>query len=358
MNKISLFSGIGGDDLASEACGIETICFVERDKECRKVLAAHWPGIPIIKDVKDVTKESAQGQENNTRWADCGQYNRDGVGNDLRNICDPRGFRIDIISGGFPCQPHSVAGLRKGSADERDLWGEFRRIIGEFNPRWVVAENVPGLFSTDSGRFFRGILRDLSAMGYSVGWCTFGAVDVGAWHRRDRVFIVAYSIDSRGRTSGLNINGIWQEINKGQNEFSLYRSDRYCQDVPHSTCGQNIGREGRDMESEAAGRQGINSTVSTGCADVCDSTINKQPRDGRTRGRRAESTNDGTRYSQSRVGDMVNGLSQWMAEPDGVPRIATGVKARVAKLKALGNAVVPQQIYPIYRAIVDIEARV
>ncbi len=363
LTKLSLFSGIGGDDIASDAAGIETVCFVERDVNCRKVLSAHWPGVPIIEDVKNVNTNAINAtrriqRTQSEKWSNSQQYHGDGVGNDTRDICDTTGFRIDIISGGFPCQPHSVAGLRKGAADERDLWGEFRRIIGEIKPRWVVAENVPGLLSTDNGKFFRGVLRDLSALGYSVGWCTFGAVDVGAWHRRDRVFIVAYSIDSRNRTPGFNINGIWQEINKGQNEFSHYRSDRYCQDVPDSALWQNYGRERADMANTKTGRQSLNTAVITSSQnDLCDSQSGRQQEQRNTEPEKpswpsVKCPSGGK--SESGVGNLANGFPSWMAEPDGVPRVAKNIKARVAKLKALGNAVVPFQIYQVYKAIAEI----
>ncbi|MDD5338209.1 MAG: DNA (cytosine-5-)-methyltransferase [Dehalococcoidales bacterium] len=221
MKKLSLFSGIGGDDLASEWAGIETICFVEKDKYCQKVLKKHWPDIPIIEDVQDVTKEKVKevtGQE----W-------------------------IDIISGGFPCQPHSVAGERKGSLDERNLWPEFRRIVGEIKPRWVVAENVPGIFSSDSGRFFGGILSDLAEMGYSVGWCTFGAVDVGALHRRNRVFIVAHSKQSTG-TSEINR---WGECQPEWNKMGdINRTG--SQDVADTINKRLQGRGCRELQERAS----------------------------------------------------------------------------------------------------------
>lgn len=165
VNHLSLFSGIGGLDLASEWAGMKTVGQVEWVDFPTKVLEKHWPNIPRWRDVRDVTGES------------------------IRRKCG----KIDIISGGFPCQPHSLAGKREASTDERDLWGEFARIISEVKPQWVVGENVPGLLSSESGRFFRRILRDFAQMGYDVGWCTYGAYEVGAIHRRERIFIVAHT---------------------------------------------------------------------------------------------------------------------------------------------------------------------
>lgn len=162
MTHLSLFSGIGGIDLAAHWAGFETIQLVERDPFCQRVLTKNFSGVPIHDDV---------------------------------TTFDGRPFagRTDLISAGFPCQPHSLAGKRLASGDERDLWGEVVRILGEAKPRWFLGENVPGLLSSESGRFFGRVVDDLAALGFSVGWCCYGACDVGAVHRRNRVFIVAYS---------------------------------------------------------------------------------------------------------------------------------------------------------------------
>jgi site-specific DNA-cytosine methylase len=166
VTHFSLFTGIGGIDLAAEWAGFTTVGQCEIDPYCRQILQQERPDVPIWEDVRDVTRESVR-----ARGID----------------------HIDLLTGGFPCQPHSLAGKRLASGDERDLWGEMRRVISELEPRWVVGENVPGLLSSESGRFFGGVLRDLAALGYRVGWGVWGACDVGAPHRRDRVFIVGHS---------------------------------------------------------------------------------------------------------------------------------------------------------------------
>ena len=297
MNHISLFSGIGGIDIAAEWAGFKTICFVENNPYCQKVLKKHWPDVPIIGDVKDVTKEQIDTLCKCVGWE---KGSRESIqprkqvaeGQDTRNLCTES---ITLISGGFPCQPHSVAGKRKGSTDERNLWPEFRRVIGEIKPRWVLAENVPGLFSSDDGRFFGTILNDLAEMGYSTGWATYGAVDVGALHRRNRVFIVAYS-----QQQGLEVRGV-QPGDMGEQQ----------------------------------------STTERGSQDVADTT-------GKGLERRKL-------YFTSRAGSSeFNDSSWWAVEPE-LGRVAHGIPSRVDRLKAIGNAVVPQQIYPILKAIADIE---
>ena len=172
MRGLSLFSGCGAFDLAAEMAGIEIVGQCEIAKECIRVLEYRWPGVERWKDVHNVTRESVRQR--------CGH--------------------IDLVFGGFPCQPHSLAGSRMGSCDERNLWPELHRVLREVAPRWFVGENVPGMLSTENGRFFGAVLRDLASLGYSVAWGVWGACDVGAPHKRERVFIVAYN-HSFGRES-------------------------------------------------------------------------------------------------------------------------------------------------------------
>ena len=160
---LSLFAGIGGLDLAAEWAGIETVAFVEIEPYPVSVLQRHWPDVPVYGDIRDVTAATLE---------------RDGI------------TGIDIICGGFPCQDVSVAGMRRGLDGERStLWSEFARLIREIEPKWVVAENVPGLLSANQGEFFATVLRDLAEMGYDASWGVWGACDVGASHRRERIFI-------------------------------------------------------------------------------------------------------------------------------------------------------------------------
>ena len=143
-----------------ERTGMECVAQVEIDDFCQKVLTKHWPYVPKFKDVRDVGKHNLP--------------------------------KADVICGGFPCQPHSQAGKRKGSLDDRDLWPEFSRIIGECKPRWVIGENVSGLLSSENGRFFGRVLRDLSASGYDVEWQSVPLAAFGAPHIRERILMVAY----------------------------------------------------------------------------------------------------------------------------------------------------------------------
>ena len=168
MKAVSLFSGIGGFDLGLERAGIETILQVEIDPFCRRVLEKHWPDVLRIADVRDVTA------------ADCAG--------------------VDLIYGGFPCQPVSVEGKRLGQVDERWLWPEFARLIRQVRPRYALMENVAGLFTAGLDL----VLADLAAIGRDAEWTVVSACSVGAAHPRERVFILSYS-------AGIGLEGRVQE---------------------------------------------------------------------------------------------------------------------------------------------------
>jgi DNA (cytosine-5)-methyltransferase 1 len=158
MRVGSLFSGIGGFDLGLERAGHEIVWQVENDPYCRKVLAKHWPNVPCYEDVHDV-----------------GAHNLE---------------EVDVCMGGFPCQPVSQAGKRLVQEDERWLWPQFARILGELRCRYAVLENVPGLLM---GGGMGDVLGDLAVLGYDAEWGIVSAASVGAPHLRKRIFIVAHA---------------------------------------------------------------------------------------------------------------------------------------------------------------------
>lgn len=247
LTHLSLFSGIGGLDIAAEAAGFRTVGQCELADYSTKILEKHWPDVPRWRDIRTLTEENF--------------YERTGL------------QTVSIISGGFPCQPHSLAGKRLSSDDERDMWPEMRRVIREIKPKWVVGENVRGLLSSEHGMFFRGILRDLAELGYDVGWGITSAAGIGAVHRRNRVAIIAHACCDR-----LQRRGIEKEFQK-----TIEQSERIYLPLLQRTDEKHI--------------------------------------------------------SSSAI----------LRKYDGVP-------CRMDRTKCLGNAVVPAQFYPIFKAIADVEA--
>ena len=161
MKVLDLFSGIGGFSLGLERAGFETVAFCEVDKKCQAVLKKHWPNVPIFDDVSNLKGE---------------------------NI----GQKVDVICGGFPCQDISLAGSGEGLAGKRSgLWSEFHRLIKEIKPKYAIIENVSALRS----RGLDQVLRQISEIGYDAEWHCIPASAVGAPHRRDRIWIVAYAHD-------------------------------------------------------------------------------------------------------------------------------------------------------------------
>ena len=283
LTHLSLFSGIGGLDLAAEWAGFTTVGQCEFADYPTKVLEKHWPDVPRWRDVRTLTKESF--------------YERTG----LRTV--------DVLSGGFPCQPFSVAGKQKGKGDDRYLWPEMLRVIRELRPRCVIGENVPGIIKIAAGQ----VVKDLERAGYHVVVFNFEAAAVGAWHRRSRVFFVGIAdvadTASDGRESGSAKQG--REAFKRRNDF--------CEQA-----GKPWGIKQPAGEGAVQRKGTIYDAVCGGCAGFA-------------------------RREQSQ--EFAHGRC-WAVEPD-VGRVAHGIPARVDRLKCLGNAVVPQQAYPIFKALME-----
>ncbi|MGH3425715.1 MAG: DNA cytosine methyltransferase [Nocardioidaceae bacterium] len=267
MNVLSLFAGIGGLELGLERAGMTVVGQVELDPFCREVLAKHWPEVPRHDDVRTTVE-----------W--------------WRGAVRPA---VDVVCGGFPCQPVSLAGRGLAQEDERWLWPAFAAVLRDLRPRYAILENVTGLLGRGAGV----VLGDLAEIGYDAEWDCVPAATVGAPHRRDRWFCVAYP------------NGL-----------------RRTAAAQHRV-GAQPGQEWQDGQSRDAGARP---------RDVADA--DNSGRDGRPR-----------IFGQGRRGQPAH-RDWWAAEPD-VGRVANGIPGRVDRLKGLGNAVVPHVTEHIGRLVME-----
>ena len=324
----SVFAGIGGLDLGLERAGMVCEWQIENDAYASAVLAKHWP------DVK--------------RYGDVYKVN----GSDIAPV--------DLICGGVPCQPWSVAGKRKGNDDERDLWPEFWRLCLQVRPRYVLVEEVPG-FAVPGG--LGRTLSDLARAGYSAEWFHLSAADVGAPHLRKRLWIVAYS--------ARHVEG--RQEQRAERE----RTRACCQSEPLANAnGERLAeRCERDGEQEQPGLEAPRRSNARGCGqDVADSddaglegrlgaelrecADERAPGSGGSPMANAWSicgegwSPDAREADGGRSLGQPTGPSRWLPEPD-VGRVAHGVPSRVDRLRCLGNAVVPQVAEAIGRMILN-----
>lgn len=208
---LDLFSGIGGFALATEWAGGRTMAFCEIAEYQSRVLAARWPDVPNYRDVTKLCRRAYDCQPNpddpdavwcqrcNADFGDCDCIETD-------QFTDTHGFP-DVITGGVPCQPASLLGQRRGTADQRWMWPDTLRIIGELRPRYAILENPRAILTLEGGAAFRGILGSFADIGYDVQWDVVSASALGAGHRRERLWILASDpdgINRRRRTSGQN----------------------------------------------------------------------------------------------------------------------------------------------------------
>lgn len=381
LKVLDLFSGIGGFSLGIERTGgFETVAFCERDKYCRRVLEKNWPGIPIYDDIRNVEYEGP----------------------------------VDVICGGFPCQPFSYAGQRKGAVDDRYLWPEMLRTVQTCRPAWVLCENVVGITSMGFERsklkvedrtiirtaesddynsiltyeenlLIQKIKKDLEEEDYAVQIFVIPACAIGAKHERSRVWIVGYC-DAYRR---------WNEPITFNQTRTLADSEHVeRQDTKQDGCGPISGREAkagrREGSGEASGRGGVLANPKSERLRETGKDSKRQKK--RTAGRRAVCNASGTRSKtrvsrsnagkegkpeiadnpscreqrgsgkrdavESRLGRSIDGVSGWLDGywEDGIPRVTErdqeGFDGRPYRLSALGNAVLPQLVQVIGETII------
>jgi DNA (cytosine-5)-methyltransferase 1 len=331
----SLFAGIGGFDLGLQRAGFDIRWQVEIDPFCRQVLARHFPEAKRYEDVRTVYgMADAEGDGRGTRRARgsaCeGPRLFDGAQWDATGCLES----VAVVCGGFPCQPFSHAGKRIGSADNRNLWPEFARIIRQIRPRWVVVENVPGLLSIESGWVFGTILGDLAALGYDAEWDCISAADVGAPHLRQRIWIVAYPHTNGSGSLFRTGDG---EPAEGLDVASGHDVAGLCAAVADTN---KPGLQGRERES------------------VCECPGEWSAGSGRASMEYPKVFGLGSGLCATEPGGQRRGRSGnadwWGVEPD-VGRVAYGIPRRVDRLRGLGNAIVPQIAEWIGNRIQDAE---
>tara|TARA_B100000700_G_scaffold106607_1_gene120370 strand:- start:2054 stop:3112 length:1059 start_codon:yes stop_codon:yes gene_type:complete len=343
MKVLDLFSGIGGFSLGLEWAGMSTVAMCEKDPYCRKILTKHWPDLTIHEDIRNLD------------------------GKKYTNA-------IDLVAGGFPCQPFSVAGKRKGADDDRHLWPEMLRVIKEAKPRWVIGENVFGFINMA----LDDVQADLEREHYEVRKFVLPAVAVDAKHRRDRIFLVAYSNSpavwnlperqAQGRDnlqagrqaitphdgpsqSMANPNSSWELQQEGdQQEIRGWSGNSSQQDVANSYSeGLEIGqdlRENHEQELSPSERSG-----SERREDVANSHGTRGEA-GLSGQESWQEGNSGELDHQGHQQSWRKGSREWPAEPC-VGRVADGVPNRVDRIKGLGNAVVPQLIQAIGELVIE-----
>ena len=302
---LDLFSGIGGFSLGLEATGeFETVAFCDYEPFCQKVLRKHWEEVPIYGDIKELTYEKLRA---------------DGID------------QIDIITGGYPCQPFSVAGNKKGEQDPRHLWPEYFRLVKECRPTWVIGENVGGHIKLGLDT----VLKDLESEGYSTRTFSISAASIGANHKRERVWIVANS--NKGRCSSFLDKGSSNQKNKrGENNSEQSSS---IKDVADSNDRLSNGKN----EEVRTGRN----TFNNGSSDLGNSDNKRQQEQWNPESIPETIKRETERPSTERS-------SWWEVEPN-VGRVVNGIPKRVDRLKSLGNSLIPQIPYYIGQSIIQSE---
>ena len=325
MNHLDLFSGIGGFSLALEKVGFKTIAFCENDPYCRLLLQKHWKGVTIHNDIKKL---------------------------EAKDIKEP----IDILTGGFPCQPYSVAGKQKGTDDNRYLWPDMFRIIKEVKPTFVIAENVRGIINIQDGMVFETVCSDLEAEGFEVQSFVIPAAGVNAPHKRERVWIVGYSKHNGSLTTKIKRrnNKIDDRTTKGKNtsiepeRTSGSRDNEIMENSRRKLHeGASFGEKNEDeIRKENANKFERSSGEST--FDVANTKSEQSDTDDNRQESREVSEQ---KQIESRGGrSWTLREASWSSEPD-VGRVANGIPGRAYRLRGLGNAVVPKIPEEIGKAI-------
>ncbi len=333
MNHLDLFSGIGGFSIGLEKVGFNTIAFCEKEDYCRMLLQKHWKGVKIYNDIKE-----CKGKEIKETYG-----------------------RVDILTGGFPCQPYSVAGKQKGTADDRYLWPEMFRVIKEVQPTFVIAENVRGIINIQDGMVFETVCSDLESEGFEIQTFIIPAAGVGAPHKRERVWIVGYSKHNGSLTS---------EIKRGDNKINDRTEEREDTTFKPKRAGRS--RDNEIMENTRRKLHERSSVREKNEDEIKKENANKFERSSSESASNVANTKSEqsiSKYYREQPGETSEqeqiksrGSSSWtlreanwLSEPN-VGRVVNGVPGRAHRLRGLGNAIVPKIAEEIGRSIMKVLA--
>ena len=303
LTHLDLFSGIGGFALAARWAGLKTVQFVEIDPFCQKVLRKNFEGLPIHDDIKTFTYAAPIENDERER-GNMGNQTESGEGSDSSVIPGNQyDTRLFLLTGGFPCQPFSCAGKRRGKEDDRFLWPEMLRVVSEAKPDWVIGENVAGFINMG----LDDCISDLENQGYEVQAFVIPACAVGAPHRRDRVWIVAHTESKRSRET---------------------RGD--CERSTEWTSSTDTTHHATDSILQGPQRRG----------ELGESETRRTP---------------APRSGQDTAGCDRGWNEPWLEAATRLCRVDARVSNRVDRLKSLGNAIVPQVAFEIMKSILEVD---
>jgi len=297
--------------LAARWNGYRTLGFCDNEPYAQAVLKKHWPEVPCHKDIREVRGELYAG--------------------------------VTLLTGGFPCQPFSVAGKQRGKTDDRYLWPEMLRVIREAGPTWIIGENVAGIVNMALDQ----VHADLEAEGYEVESVIVPACAVDAPHRRDRVWIIARDMADTFSLSegGAHRSKEWGCVRGREDEDISQRNEVGGNS---SNCGKDVADTNGGQFSKCESERQSVQMLGEGSQRICDvaNAISQRGCGGNSEREYAEDAGQSSRDSR----DNSRGVATWLPEPN-VGRVAHGIPNRVAKLRGLGNAIVPQVAAEIIRCI-------
>jgi len=333
LKLLDLFSGIGGFSLGLESTGqFETIAFVEKDEFCQKVLKKNFNNIPIESEVRNVKGDR---------------------------------YAADIITGGFPCQPFSVAGKRKGTDDDRYLWDETIRVIRECKPRWFIGENVEGIINIQQGVVLRQVCDDLEKEGFKVQCLVIPASGIGAWHQRKRVWIIAHSNSNRDRHEITRSNGKKKEIQReyrkeNSSTWKFIRTDTNEDATNSQRMGWKEGsKKSKEFKGEAASNKFNNSIKGQ---SIRESSLSMDVPNTGTKGLQGHNNEQELSKQKLRFTPYKNdeGGKTWWETQSSLFGVPNGLsyeldKDRANRIKSLGNSIVPLIARELGLAIIKAE---